>query len=773
MQAIQASISGYRIARPIASDGAGTLYTARDENAGRVVCIRLLKPELCSDRERVERYFARAKAAGELGHPGIARVQHSGFQDNGAAYLVMEVLDGESLSARFARGDAFPVKKAIRLAGQLAHVLAGAHSRGVVHSALSPSSVFVLNDASVPGGERIKLFDFGLAELAANPRDPMQVGAVIGSFKYLSPEQCRGVIEGNHRADLYSVGCLLFAMLCGRPPFNDDSPAVVMASHISDTPLAPTSFRRDLPRDIDAISNYLLAKDPDLRYPSAVELGSSLVAILREPIVFGQPGVGSGQVGQPGVGSGQVGRPGVGSGQVGRPGVISGQVGQPGVISGQVGRPVVISGQVEVSSSDTTLVSEVRRERSDLPMRRGQSDLSMRRGQSDLSLQITAPMPAREQLKPIAMSNRVTATRGEVQVRKVSSGVVKRERARARLVGLFVVGFCVAAALGVALIMHLGQLEDGDAIAGRAASDHAGDNSALHAEAEPVPAEPPEPVKPIFTVRQLDEDEAGAVDGEQPGGHAKPIENADNDGSGGSSADRITWRILSSPSGAAVLDGEDELGTTPLAVELDATPAYTAAFTVRREGHEDAQIELSGGESAERSVELNPLVAIAVESRPPEAKIVDAAGNALGVTPTEVFLPRSEDTAVLTLKLEGYEDYALEVTPERKRRVRVKLDKKRAEITIVIDSEPQGAVVTKNGTELGTTPVEDRFPERNGSIKYRLKLDGYRSKTVRLRGDRDGSKLIKLSKCAKKSRRTDALSGDGPSLFDPYDDPCR
>ena len=294
----QTSIGAYRIFGQLGSGELGVVYVAQHESLGRKAAVKVLSPELTGDRELVLGVLREAQAAAATEHPGIVKVYDFGYRDDGIAYIATEFLEGESLAARLVRLGQLPVKQALRFAGQMTTALSEVHQNGIIHCVLKPSSIFIVQDPTVPGSERAKILDFGVAKLPAMGSSSLLQGraGAIGAPEYMAPEQCRGGgSKIDHRADLYALGCILFEMLCGRPPFNGGGggPAAIMAAHLDETPPSPRSIRPNLPRDLDAVLNFLLAKNPERRYPSAKDVGSSLAAILREPVLsVGKPSAG-------------------------------------------------------------------------------------------------------------------------------------------------------------------------------------------------------------------------------------------------------------------------------------------------------------------------------------------------------------------------------------------------------------------------------------------------------------------------------------------------
>ncbi|MBZ0236861.1 MAG: serine/threonine protein kinase, partial [Deltaproteobacteria bacterium] len=265
-------VGQYRITGTIGRGGMGAVYAAEHTLIGRVAAVKLLLPELSQNQEIVTRFFNEARAATAIRHPGIVEIYDFGFHADGSAYIVMEYLQGEPLASRMARGR-MAAQPALAIIRQMAGALAAAHQKGIVHRDLKPDNVFLVPDPEVPGGERIKLLDFGIAKLANDGPNSSKTrtGSVMGTPTYMSPEQCRGV-GVDHRADLYSLGCMLFELCTGRPPFVGEGVGDVLAAHIHVPPPSVQSIAPDVPHELEVLVQRLLVKDPAQRMQSCEEL---------------------------------------------------------------------------------------------------------------------------------------------------------------------------------------------------------------------------------------------------------------------------------------------------------------------------------------------------------------------------------------------------------------------------------------------------------------------------------------------------------------------
>jgi eukaryotic-like serine/threonine-protein kinase len=279
-----ATIGQYRVTGVIGRGGMGAVYAAEHSLLGRPAAIKVLLPELSQKQEIVMRFFNEARAATAIRHPGIVEIYDFGWTPEGAAYIVMEHLEGETLSRRAAHAR-LSWKAALAIARQIAGALGAAHAKGIVHRDLKPDNIFLVLDPEVPGGERIKLLDFGIAKLAGDTAPNVQVtrtGAVMGTPTYMAPEQCRGVAI-DHRADLYSLGCILFELCAGRPPFIGEGAGDVLAAHIHVPPPTFASSGVKAPAPVEHLLQRLLTKSPDRRIQSAEVLIADIDAAIAEP----------------------------------------------------------------------------------------------------------------------------------------------------------------------------------------------------------------------------------------------------------------------------------------------------------------------------------------------------------------------------------------------------------------------------------------------------------------------------------------------------------
>ena len=265
----------YVLEREIGSGGTAVVILARDLRHERPVAIKVLRPDLAASLG-AERFLREIKIAAGLTHPHILSVHDSG-EAEGLLYYVMPYVEGESLRARLQREGAFPVEEALRIAREVADALSYAHSRGVVHRDIKPGNILLI------GGHAV-VADFGIATAVGAEGDALtDIGLVVGTPAYMSPEQAGGGVGVDGRSDLYSLGCVVYEMLTGKPPFTGGSAQAVLARHSHDQPAPVRSHRPSVPVEIDAVIQRLLAKLPADRYPTAAQFVAALPVDTGEP----------------------------------------------------------------------------------------------------------------------------------------------------------------------------------------------------------------------------------------------------------------------------------------------------------------------------------------------------------------------------------------------------------------------------------------------------------------------------------------------------------
>ena len=279
------SFGPYRVVRKIGQGGMGAVFLGEHTLIGRRAAIKVLHRERTAQRESVERFFNEARATSAMEDPGIVSVYDFGVTPDGTAYLIMEYLDGEPLSARLRKRGPLHPHDAVRITRQVASSLAAAHLTGIVHRDLKPENLFMVRDGEALGGERPKILDFGIAKLGDEERTDKfrtRTGAVMGTPAYMSPEQCNDTGKIDHRTDIYSLGCVLFHLLVGRPPFDLEGVGAIISAHLREPAPIPSKVAPKVPAFLDAIVARCLAKEPDARYASMTELQHACEAALAQ-----------------------------------------------------------------------------------------------------------------------------------------------------------------------------------------------------------------------------------------------------------------------------------------------------------------------------------------------------------------------------------------------------------------------------------------------------------------------------------------------------------
>ena len=267
-------IGTYQVIRKLGEGGMGAVYEAIQEPIGRRVAIKILHPKYAQDQAICARFFNEARAVNLIDHPGVVQISDYGQLSNGTAYLVMEFLKGETLSQR-QKGKGMPsLPEIMRLARQIAAALVAAHEKNVFHRDLKPDNIMLVPDpeSEIPGRERVKLLDFGIAKVVeaepANSPHSVQpktsTDVVMGTPRYMAPEQCKGGVQIDEKADVYSLGVMLFEMIAGRPPFVGGS-GEVLAMHIYEPPPRLKELAPHVPDEIANLVHLLLSKKREER----------------------------------------------------------------------------------------------------------------------------------------------------------------------------------------------------------------------------------------------------------------------------------------------------------------------------------------------------------------------------------------------------------------------------------------------------------------------------------------------------------------------------
>ncbi|RZO48823.1 MAG: serine/threonine protein kinase [Sandaracinaceae bacterium] len=268
----------YRLTRLIAAGGMGAVFEAEDEEAGRQVALKLLHPELTSERDVRRRFRRESSVLLALDHPSIVRLLDVGASDDELLFSVMELLDGETLYERLEASGAMSARALLPIVDGMAEGLAAAHEHGVIHGDLKPANVFLLRDAA-EAASPVKLLDFGLSKVLGLER-LTRTGELIGTPAYMAPELLTGKGEPDARIDTYALGVILYQCLSGRVPFEGKVPGklmmdIVMGDHPPLAELAPA-----LPPDVPLVVSQAMSRQPTRRFGSAIALARAFRAAV-------------------------------------------------------------------------------------------------------------------------------------------------------------------------------------------------------------------------------------------------------------------------------------------------------------------------------------------------------------------------------------------------------------------------------------------------------------------------------------------------------------
>jgi len=271
----------YRLEERLGIGGMGTVYRARHLLIDRPVAVKVLNQRFVEDEAARTRFRREARAAGRLQHTNAVTVTDFGESQDGYVYLVMELLEGRTLRDVLAKEAPLDAARSVSLMMQISAAVAAAHEAGIIHRDLKPANIFIVQRAEVPA--LVKVLDFGIAKLAAEsfeedePMTLTQIGAMIGTPRYMSPEQCDGA-KLTPAADVYSLGVILYEMLAGTVPFSGSTPLAIAMKHKSETPRSPRDFVSSIPPALEQLVLHTLEKRPQDRPANAAEFRMELLA---------------------------------------------------------------------------------------------------------------------------------------------------------------------------------------------------------------------------------------------------------------------------------------------------------------------------------------------------------------------------------------------------------------------------------------------------------------------------------------------------------------
>jgi serine/threonine-protein kinase len=275
----------YQLDACIGTGGMGAIYRARRLHIGDTVAVKVLRPEVLENAVSRERFHREARAAAMLHHPNAVVIHDFGEDADGTAYIVMELLEGRSLRQLLQEERTITPERTYGIVRQACAAVEAAHRRGVIHRDLKPDNIILMDEHD--GSDHVKILDFGIAKLRDKSSDKLSleksltnVGTVIGTPYYMSPEQCQGE-PADARSDIYSMGVVLYEMLTGVIPFSAKTPTAVAIKHVTEAPKPLSELRPDLALAVERVVLRALAKEPDARQQSALELSRELETAIK------------------------------------------------------------------------------------------------------------------------------------------------------------------------------------------------------------------------------------------------------------------------------------------------------------------------------------------------------------------------------------------------------------------------------------------------------------------------------------------------------------
>jgi hypothetical protein len=276
----------YRVVRKLGEGGMGVVFEALHDEIGKRAVIKVLHQALSGDSQLSARFLTEARAVNMVHHPGLVSIFEFGRTPEGAAYLVMEYLDGETLRARMTRERKLSIESGSRILRQVSSALAVAHEKSIVHRDLKPENIMLVPEPELPGGERAKVLDFGVAKVTQTAIKLTAAGTFLGTPAYMAPEQCLDAVNVTEKTDVYALGVIFYEMLAGTPPFVATGVAPMLLHHIQTPPPPIRELAPELPESLAGLVMRMLAKAPAER-PLARDLVRALEAPASGQFTFG------------------------------------------------------------------------------------------------------------------------------------------------------------------------------------------------------------------------------------------------------------------------------------------------------------------------------------------------------------------------------------------------------------------------------------------------------------------------------------------------------
>ena len=274
-------LAGYRLRGVLGRGGMSVVYEAENPRLGSTVALKVLAPELATDDVFRARFLKESRTAASLNHPNVIPIYDMGTHED-LLFIAMRYVAGQDLRAVLKAKHVLAPEQAVLVCGQAGRALDVAHRHGLVHRDVKPGNILVEHGADEDEPDHIYLTDFGITKHAASRSGLTATGEFMGTIDYIAPEQIQGrPVDG--RADIYSLGCVLYECLTGRVPFAKDVDAAVIWAHVEEMPTTPSSLQPTLPRDIDEVISKALAKDPADRNATCREFITAARGVLGAP----------------------------------------------------------------------------------------------------------------------------------------------------------------------------------------------------------------------------------------------------------------------------------------------------------------------------------------------------------------------------------------------------------------------------------------------------------------------------------------------------------